>query len=177
MTFDGIVAGIGEVLDVFTAQRSMTLLGFAMTIAFFILMVKANRSGDSRINLDFLFVDPATGTITAPKFAYTGAFFVSTYVVLFLLVTQRFSENVFLYYLAAWTGAGMVAFVAQRFGKTPPNLAADAPDPVTTTETTQITKQTSVVPTAAPSQQPQPAEAATEVGGPSTIGPAKKGRR
>ncbi len=120
-----MIADINTWFDLFTPKRVMLLLGFIMLCAFALLMWRAQRSADSKINLDYLFVDSATGTITAAKFATTGAFFASSYVLMYMTATERFSESIFGLYLGAWSGLGAVNIVGQRFGSHPPEHIDD----------------------------------------------------
>lgn len=147
---------LAHFLDVFTGKRAMTIFGFAMLMAFVLLLVRANRSRNSRIDLDFLFVDSSTGTITAPKFCAMGAFFASTYWLTYQLVTSELSENMLGWYLVAWSGSASVAFVMQRFGRQPPNVMDGDPSSGSTTDTTIVKREVTVTPPDAPDADSPP---------------------
>lgn len=83
--------------------------GILLALAVYVLW-RAHRSRSSQIDVEYLLVDGALTPprVTLAKFAGFGAFLVSTWVILYLTVADKFDATAFVAYLAAW-GAVKVA--------------------------------------------------------------------
>lgn len=73
------------------------MLAFALFVIFY-----AHRDDASSFNLEHLVVDPSTGSIVLEKFTMFGAFIISSWGFVALIVKGAMTEWYFIGYMAAW---------------------------------------------------------------------------
>ena len=88
--------------DINRAQVAMSTVLFIVVLFLLLLLWVWHRNSDSNIDLKDLIC--SNGKIDEKKFVRFGAWIVSTWGFVYLIVEERFSEWYFMGYMAAWVG-------------------------------------------------------------------------
>lgn len=107
--------------DINKAQFAMsTILIIIMLFVMFILWLM-HRNSDSHIDLTDLIC--SNGKLDEKKFVRLGAWIVSTWGFVYLIVEERFSEWYFMGYMAAWVGNAIL----DKYVNKPKEIVNDRP--------------------------------------------------
>lgn len=101
--------------DVVLQWINPTNLIFILLLAFIVLVVIAAENKP-----DFEWANSLkdeNGKESVVRFASLGSFVVSTWVVMTLTVGGKLTDDIFLYYLATWSGSLILAKFAEAWGK------------------------------------------------------------
>jgi len=95
-----------EILSTMQANHYMNMV--IIIVALVALLIAWNIQRDKTNQIDLKDLVCKDGRINEAKFMRFGTFVVSTWVFVYLIVDQRFSEWYFAGYMAAWTGNALV---------------------------------------------------------------------
>ena len=80
------------------AALALLLLGALI----FLTLTRRDRSSSSKIDLDYLLVDPDTKQISKGAAVMMGAFVFTTWMMVYLTLTSKMTEGYFGVYVGAW---------------------------------------------------------------------------
>lgn len=97
-----ITGWIGMLFSHLTTQRLGQLLALGVIVSMGVAIWKIHTNKNNSVDLSELFLDRTTGKIEGSKLRMNLAFFVTSWVVVYVTLNGAMSEWLFAGYLAAW---------------------------------------------------------------------------
>jgi hypothetical protein len=105
------------IVDEMHSAWVMQGLGAALFVVFGWLLYAAHHDKRNKIDLTYLLVDPTLGKVTLAKFGGLLALFSSTYVFIYLALSQHFDATYASAYMLTWGAVKVAADFRPNAGK------------------------------------------------------------